>query len=68
MMNPNVYFRDLWTEAETTAAKARSSGGKSETRLQHGRHRFTYTIERLQSGCLVYQLTLVEQNRGTEEA
>lgn len=62
MMNPNMYLSDVWNEEEETpAANARASRTKNEPRLPHGRGRFTYTIVRLQSGCLLYQLALTKQ-------
>jgi hypothetical protein len=64
MMNPDMYFRDTWKEEEATDETACSSNGKSKPRLRHGQDHFTYTVERLQGGCLLYQLALVRQNRG----
>jgi hypothetical protein len=53
MTNPDRYFRE-----ETTAkanACAHSGGKNGSSRSRHGR-KFTYTVERLQGGCLLYQL------------
>ncbi len=67
MMNPTLYLRDVWSAEETTEGNARTSGGKREPRLPRRRGRFTYTVERLQSGCLLYQLAPAWQSGEMEE-
>ena len=63
MRNPEIYSREVRYEEETTEeAAARYPHCKSEHRLSHEKGSFTYTVERLQSGCLLYQLALIKQN------
>jgi hypothetical protein len=57
MFNPDMSFRDVCNKQETADKNARGSG-KRKPWLPHGRDRFTYTVKRLQSGCLVFQLRL----------
>jgi len=54
--NPDTYFREVWNEGETTAASIRASRSKRSITLPHRPDRFTYTVERLEGGCLLYQL------------
>jgi len=62
MTNPDTYFSEVWNEQKTNYASAsRPKGSPGQT---FGRDRFTYTVEQLPSGCLLYQLALIRQTRG----
>ena len=62
MMNPSLYFREVWNKEETADKNACAFRSKSAPRLPHGKGPFTYTVERLLSGCLVYRLDRTEHN------
>src|SRR5271169_3187141 len=58
MTNPDTYFREVWNEQKTNYARGRASRPKGSPGETFGRDRFTYTVEQLPSGCLLYQLAL----------
>jgi hypothetical protein len=62
MTNPSTYFSGVRNEA-VAEAQTLNTPSKDQSRLPHGRHSFTYTIERLKSGCLLYRLELAGSGR-----
>ena len=68
MTNPDTYFREVWNEQKTNYASRHASRPKRLPGQTFGRDRFTYTVEQLPGGCLLYQLALTRQTREVEEA
>ena len=62
MMNPNLYFREVWNEEKTANESASVFRSKGQPHLARQNDLFTYTVHRLQSGCRVYQLVLAGHN------
>ncbi len=61
MTNPDTYFREVRNEQKTNYASRRASRTKGSPGQTFGQDRFTYTVERLPSGCLLYQLAPIRQ-------
>jgi hypothetical protein len=58
MMSPNTYLSNPWNEGAKAGAQPSGAPSKSQLQRASGRHTFTYRIEGLPSGCLLYQLEL----------